>query len=383
MPILKIILSNSLNFSQGMGFVALIISLYFSFHIFFVRKNSFSRILSGYFFLFFLIQVFNFFYDIGLQNVAANLIGVFIGARLSISPMLYCYIASITNKDKTQNNLLRHLLLPIGIGIIETVLIITQHRFNDSIEFKNSISSILLVFTAFSLFVAFIIINIYYIYLSFNLLNKHRTSLGDYFTFEKGVGLKWIKTLLIGYIVYVITLFTAEIGFDDFPEWLYNIFIIIYLGFVGFKGIQQTEVFPIAKNLISEENIDTLLTENTLDEKRNAELFIRILALIENDKLYLNPDLTIVDLSFLLKINTKSISQCIKQEYKNNFSSFINSYRIDYAKNLLISKSQENITIEGIAKMSGFKSKSVFNPFFKTQTGLTPKEFKDKSLPTR
>lgn len=380
MQFLNIISLNTMNFSQGMGFIALLISLYFSLHIFFIQKKNFSRILAFYFFLFFLVQLFNLFYDIGLLKLAEYFIGVFIGARLCISPMLYCYILSITKKDKSPLNIARHLAIPVGIGLIETGLIFAQHRFGEFPIFKDSLSTIVSIFTIIALFVVFVILNIYYIYQSFRLLNKHRSSLGDYFTFEDGVGLKWIRTLIVGYIIYVLTIFIIENVFEDFPEWLYNIFIIAYLGFVGYNGIRQNEVFPVAKSEKLDDKNDNFIAETHIEENKYAELFHRVVALVENEKLYLNQDLTIIDLSKQLKANSKYISQSIKQEYKNNFATFINSYRIEFAKKLLLDKSQENITIEGIAQMSGFKSKSVFNPFFKSQTGMTPKEFKDKSL---
>ena len=63
-----------------------------------------------------------------------------------------------------------------------------------------------------------------------------------------------------------------------------------------------------------------------------------------------------------------------------NFFDFINSYRIEMAKELIINPLPHTRTILDIAMESAFNSKSAFYSAFKKQTGITPAEFK-KSYP--
>ena len=59
-----------------------------------------------------------------------------------------------------------------------------------------------------------------------------------------------------------------------------------------------------------------------------------------------------------------------------NFFEFVNEYRIEEAKRMLISNEYKESTILEILYEAGFNSKSVFNSLFKTDTNLTPKEFR-------
>lgn len=58
-----------------------------------------------------------------------------------------------------------------------------------------------------------------------------------------------------------------------------------------------------------------------------------------------------------------------------NFYNFINRYRIQEAIKLMNSESSGKFSIEGIARQSGFNSRSSFYTAFKTETGLTPSSF--------
>jgi AraC-like DNA-binding protein len=58
-----------------------------------------------------------------------------------------------------------------------------------------------------------------------------------------------------------------------------------------------------------------------------------------------------------------------------NFVTFINSYRIEEAKIILLSNKHSNYTIEAISEIVGFNSKSAFNNAFKNRVGVTPSDY--------
>ena len=72
-----------------------------------------------------------------------------------------------------------------------------------------------------------------------------------------------------------------------------------------------------------------------------------------------------------LEINRNYISQVINESFNQNFSNFLNGYRIIEARKIL-SSINLNFTIEAIAGMVGFKSKTAFNNAFKKYVGVTP-----------
>ena len=96
---------------------------------------------------------------------------------------------------------------------------------------------------------------------------------------------------------------------------------------------------------------------------------------IEQDSLYLNPDLTLKSLAVQLDIHPNQLSWLINHEFNKNFSEFINHYRVEAFKKISINPENSHITLIGLAYDSGFNSKTVFNTFFKKETGMTPMQY--------
>ncbi len=101
----------------------------------------------------------------------------------------------------------------------------------------------------------------------------------------------------------------------------------------------------------------------------------RLIDYISTNKTYLNPDLTLRDLAKQIDIHPNHLSWILNQSIGLNFNEFINQYRIEAFKSNAKAQENENLTIEGLAYESGFNSKTVFNTYFKKETGLTPKQF--------
>jgi AraC-like DNA-binding protein len=74
-------------------------------------------------------------------------------------------------------------------------------------------------------------------------------------------------------------------------------------------------------------------------------------------------------------MNPNQLSWLLNESLGKNFNEFINQYRVETFKNLAKDPANANITVLGLAYDSGFNSKTVFNTYFKKETGLTPKQF--------
>ncbi|PSR14246.1 MAG: AraC family transcriptional regulator [Bacteroidetes bacterium] len=107
-------------------------------------------------------------------------------------------------------------------------------------------------------------------------------------------------------------------------------------------------------------------------------LFGRIKTIMEEEKLYLNPNLSLKTLAHKLDSNTKYLSQVVNQCTKQNFQQFINSYRLASVKECLAQGEQAYLTLFGIAQQCGFKNKSTFFKVFKETVGKTPKAYLEK-----
>jgi len=107
------------------------------------------------------------------------------------------------------------------------------------------------------------------------------------------------------------------------------------------------------------------------------ELKEKLLNYMKTNKPYLKSDLKISELADALSVPYYHLSQLINKEFSTNFYDFINNYRVEEAKKLLIEDSR-NFKILAIAFEVGFNSKATFNRVFKNLTNHTPSEFKEK-----
>ncbi len=116
-----------------------------------------------------------------------------------------------------------------------------------------------------------------------------------------------------------------------------------------------------------------------------AELnkYVRQLELLmQNEKLFLDPDLTLRALASQLNLPPNYLSQVLNEGLGKNFSEFVNTYRLEAFKSKVLDPGLQHLTILALAFESGFSSKTVFNTFFKKMMGKTPhawwKEVKNK-----
>jgi len=104
----------------------------------------------------------------------------------------------------------------------------------------------------------------------------------------------------------------------------------------------------------------------------------RLNALMEEDKLYINPELSLRLLAEYMNLPPNHMSQLLNEGFEKNFADFINSYRLEEFKSKLNTASVHHLTLLALAYDSGFNSKTVFNTYFKKKMGISPKAYWNK-----
>ena len=107
--------------------------------------------------------------------------------------------------------------------------------------------------------------------------------------------------------------------------------------------------------------------------QKDEELMLRFRSLMEDEKPFLNPDLTIDALAGLLGTNKTTLSRLINDRLGMNFRQLLNSYKVKEA--IMIFSRDNNISMEDLRTAAGFKSNSTFTSSFSRFTGCTPGEY--------
>jgi len=109
----------------------------------------------------------------------------------------------------------------------------------------------------------------------------------------------------------------------------------------------------------------------------------RLEAYVNKDQKYLDPTLTLTQLSIGFKVNKVQLSQVINQYFNKGFADWINEKRIEEFIRKVESGNYHHLTLVGIAMESGFNTKATFNKAFKKAKGTTPTLFIGKRTATR
>jgi AraC-like DNA-binding protein len=228
--------------------------------------------------------------------------------------------------------------------------------------------------------------------LSFIEIRHHQKRLHDLVSYTSAkITLNWLKILSItfytGYIVVFIlggiNIIAGLLPFD--PYILTFAFISIFSFAYSFYAIRQPEMldYPVSgqeeDNGNSNADVEKYARSGLRDEQAEAYL-TKLLQYMDEEKPYLEGDMTINDLSRKTGIPRHHITEVLNEKYHRNFFSFVNEYRIREVISRISDPKYQHYTILAIAFDAGFNSKSTFNTFFKTYTGKTPSAYREEIL---
>lgn len=118
--------------------------------------------------------------------------------------------------------------------------------------------------------------------------------------------------------------------------------------------------------------------DSNLKQEQQEIIAQKIMAVMEQTTEYCQTDFSLDKLAKLVGSNSKYVSQVINDSFKKNFNAFVNTYRIQTARERLIDVDHYgNLTIKGIAESVGFKSPTTFINVFKKMVGLSPSVYQN------
>jgi len=159
-----------------------------------------------------------------------------------------------------------------------------------------------------------------------------------------------------------------------FPEILYG---MPNSGIKRDPSLLNTKVETNKNSKNKKENEDFIDKDNPFNE-----LAEQIKIYLDTEKPFLDPNFAISQIALDLNVPQNHVSYCINSIFKTKFTKLKTELRVEHAKTLLNNSKYSNLTIEGIAQMSGFGTRSNFYNAFKNETGLTPSDYLKNSEET-
>lgn len=303
---------------------------------------------------------------------------LFSSSFLLFNPALFIYIRSLVEKRfQLKWTMLLHLL---PFVFTETLVYVTKTKFTFQGFFHIDSGFPFRMVIAIATIVSWLV----YLTYSLILLHKYRTNLhNEKSNIDKGQNLSWLMFVTIFYVVYSIlagiqgfVFVFVGVGADALSYYNYSILLLlIYI--ISFYGLYQKQIELQTEPENQQETI--AYKHSILSTEAKQAIKQKILAYFENENAYLNPNLNMDLLSEEINYPKYQITEVLNTEIGKNFFQFVNSYRIESVKKMLL-EPKLKYSIEAIGYECGFNSKSSFYTVFKNLTGKTPASFRQLHL---
>lgn len=280
--------------------------------------------------------------------------------------------------------------LPIGFSVFVYCFVLLHylvgvHRTSDlySAEMSEQVS-IVLMWGATIVFYALVPI---YAVLTIKLLRRYRTRLKDLYASTEGRELTWIwsLTVVISFF-WVFNFFGILVEAIGASAWMTALSDTFYVSAaaqialfwtIALWGVrQQPGMTPPVGTLAVQAEPGSGLKKyrnSGLDDDRLSRIAKKIETVMQADRLYQNPDLSLWDLAEKVGANKHYVSQALNEKLEHSFFDYVNGWRLEDAKAQLSSSRASILTITYDV---GFNSRSVFYRAFKQDVGLTPSQYR-------
>ncbi len=311
-------------------------------------------------------------------------------ACLLIMPLFYLYVLSVCYTDFQLKA--KHLLHTIPFILVNLVLT-PRFYLAEGLEKEQLFEDLNKMPELYFFQVLIEIQYLFYIISVFLILKKYRELYLENYANASTSTYKWLLQMTITFLI--IHSFVASKNvlrytiYKDMFLWI-NVLLVVCVSAITcwfvLKALNYPELFrginsnlQLAKDILPKSDLNTVEAKNSQDPIIIPQIE-RLKKYMSDQEPYLDPSLTIQQLSNQINMPVRDLSILINHHMDQHFFDFVNEYRIQKAMGILRNQSKNNLTVLEILYEVGFNSKSSFNTSFKKYTELTPTAYRNSSI---
>jgi AraC-like DNA-binding protein len=326
-----------------------------------------QRILGKIMLLAFLVFFFNIFIFIPVKICVPFFEPLLQFAALLLYPMFYIYIRLLTVDDKFSFKVhARFLIVPTLIFLLYVagMLVTPFEEYKKWVFDRSNYQSLSpgVQYLKFILLLIRITIIVQIIAVAagnFILIKKYGNKAGQYYSHLEDDNASTVQlSNLVFLCVGIVAIFWASMGRSYFmhdmtaflPTLISICVTVVYATMfftIGWIGQKQKALNPTFEIETEEFTHDTRSINVA-----QIELLKKILVLFNEEKIYLDMNLTILDVAQSIGTNRTYISSIINQQYDQNFCTFVNSFRVDELEKVV--KKNPSFSLEVLSESCGF-----------------------------
>jgi AraC-like DNA-binding protein len=295
---------------------------------------------------------------------------------LLLGPAWYFYLVSQTNEDfRLGKKQLLH-FLPIGIYALYHLSIFVQGpEAVQSWMAEVDLPYVSPVYTGLCL-----ISNFLYLFWTFQHYRRYQNWVETEYSNPEEIEFSWYRNYLL-ILAVGISLSWLFQGLNEWgitlsytQNWWEYFFFAMLLYFLSIPGYHQTQVVRLHFAPEADEN-ESAEESPGLPNEALQEAVAKLAEAMRKGEYFLNPKLSLAELSRALRVPSSELSQVINAGFGKNFNQFVNAYRVAAFQEMVMNPASAHLSFLAIALDCGFNSKATFNRVFKQMTELSPKEY--------
>ncbi|MEZ4773540.1 MAG: AraC family transcriptional regulator [Bacteroidia bacterium] len=298
---------------------------------------------------------------------------------LLFGPVVYYYLVSLTDTDfRFRKQHLWH-ILPFAVYVIYRLSVFLQGAAFVQIWIEEVDIPYIRILVELTTLAS----NYLYLFFTIRHYDHYRKWVETEYSNTSEISFSWYRNYLLliaivfscSWIFSLMNTLGVQLSFTQ--NWWEYVFISVIIYILSIRGYQQKP--PVLIHFPSGDTETGGQEKARFPEKEIAHVLPMIRNLMEKERLYLQPDLSLRDMSQRLGLSNAIVSQAINSGFGQNFNQFVNTYRIDAFKHAAQSPSFRHLSLLSIAFDCGFNSKATFNRVFKQTTGVSPREFLEQN----
>ena len=333
-----------------------------------------SRILISLVVAILIVNIDYFLFSSSLYRNLAALIGISFGFMYLFGPLFYLYLRSVADigfKWKHVHWLhflpwLANLIYSKGFYFLDSRIKIAI--VNSYLAGEATVNGSLFYLMNSSQIVHLSI----YLIISYKLMNRRVKE--DKQLVPLSTRISWLRMLFYSNLVFVLSfacwfiIVSLQSKFIPPIDYINTLICSAMVFLIAFRLVLDPEVLT--------PNFDKKYKSSSLTDQDSEKYRANLMDLMENQKLYSEPELKMNEVADLLGVTSHALSQIINEKFDKSFVDFVNEFRVNEFKKRVSSINGEKTNILSIAMEVGFNSKSAFNAAFKKITNQTPSNYK-------
>jgi AraC-like DNA-binding protein len=326
-------------------------------------------------------------------------------------PMLYLYTAAMTNMLPANKKIWALHFVPF-LGVLVIIIPFFVLTSEEKINVIDSGGQGYKIETGINAY-AMLLSGIVYVIWLLIILRKHKKNIANQFSYDEKIKLNWLRYLIYGLGIIWIIIIAQSVNATSYDNYIFAAAVLLVI-IIGYFGVKQGRIYsntitqqlnnhveriikdkqPISINDLSandvkiyedtpiygsEEQADIAVkkkyAKSGLTETAAENLYEKLKELMQQEKYYTEPELSLAKLAERVNIHPNYLSQVINEKEGKNFYDYINTLRVEEFKLLLLIPENSKFTMISLALDCGFNSKSSFNKNFKKVTGQSPSEY--------